>query len=385
MNPDLWKYLDPRGMGITLALSAILVAVVLLITDQVMAHRQKGLRLASLGVICAALGMMLNMLQTLVSPWITLFLGVVWMFGGLSLMLAGVMQLRAQTVPWMQLGLLWLSGIGVSMFFGVVYPDVRWRIGVLSAILSLEAGWLARVAITENRPAFRRGMALLTVFGVVFSALMGLRALAAALGLIASSISLSLVNAGSVIAGGMSLIGGVVGLVFILGGDLRALLEHQAQHDPLTGLLNRQGLRRWLETYSPETELSVVLIDLDHFKNVNDTWGHAAGDAVLVRLSRLLANQCAPSSVAVRMGGEEFVWLWAQPASLQAAASQTEQLRLALASATEPPPTTLSAGVAIGAVASFEATLRQADAALYEAKAGGRNRVVVAPHTPTPL
>ena len=79
------------------------------------------------------------------------------------------------------------------------------------------------------------------------------------------------------------------------------------------------------------------------------TPGAAAGDRA-VRLSRLLANQCALLG-GVRMGGEEFVW-WAQPASSQAAASQTEQLRLALASATEPPPH-YGAGVAIGAVAKL--------------------------------
>ena len=377
MSLGHWSYLDPRGMGITLALSAILVAAVLMITDQIMAHRQKGLRLAAIGIICAALGMIMNMMQAYVPAWIGLSLGVIWMLGGAGLMLSGVMQLRGLRAPWVRLGLLWLTGIVVSVVFGVIYPDVRWRLGVLSAVLSLEAGWLARVAMTEDRPDFRKGMNLLMIFGMVFSALMGLRALAAALGFIDSSISLNLVNAGSVIAGGMSLIGGVVGLVFILGGDLKVLLEHQAQHDPLTGLLNRQGLRRWLDVYDPATQLRVALIDLDHFKKVNDSWGHATGDAVLVRLSRLLASHLTDTGIAVRMGGEEFVLLETISDTSTAPERRIEQLRAALESAPESPRITLSAGIAHGSIATFEATLRRADAALYQAKMSGRNRVVV--------
>lgn len=375
MNAALWQYLDPRGMGITLALSATLVAAVLLITDQVMAHQQRGLRLASLGIMCAALGMMMNMMQTLLPAWIALSLGVTFMLGGVGLILGGVLQLRQRTVPWMGLGALWLAGIVVGVVFGVVYPDVRWRVGVLSAILSLEAAWLARIAHSEDRPAFRSGMALLTAFGVVFSVLMGLRALAATLGLISSSVSFSLVNAGSVIAGGMSLIGAVVGLVFILGGDLKAQLERQAQHDPLTGLLNRQGLRKWLDAQPPHTAISLALIDLDHFKAVNDQYGHAVGDTVLVRLARLLDTQAHPTEVAVRLGGEEFVLL--QATTSQEPLERLQALRAALQASPESPAVTLSAGMAHGSVAGFEATLRRADAALYQAKAAGRNRVVV--------
>lgn len=374
MSAGVWQYLDPRGMGTTLALSAILVSAVLLIADQAMDHRQKGFRLAPIGSICAALGMMMNMMQTVLPPWIALSLGVTFMLGGVGLILAGVLQLRDRTVPWVHLGALWLTGIAVGLIFGVVYPDARWRVGLLSAILSLEAAWLAHTTVSEERPAYRTGMALLTAFGVVFSALMGLRALAAALGLIASSVSFSLVNAGSVIAGGMSLIGSVVGLVFILGGDLKAQLEHQAQHDPLTGLLNRQGLRKWLDTQPPHTAISLALIDLDHFKAVNDQFGHAAGDTVLVRLARLLSQPSHPEEIAVRMGGEEFVLL--QATTSEEPYARLQALRCALENAPEHPRVTLSAGLAHGSVAGFEATLRRADAALYQAKAGGRNRVV---------
>ena len=382
MTPAQWQYLDPRGMGITLALSSILVAVVLLIADQVMAHRQKGLRLASLGIMCAALGMMMNMLQSVLPAWIALSLSVALMLGGVGLILGGVLQLRERRVPWIRLGLLWLAGIAVGVVFGVVYPDARWRVGVLSAVLSLESAWLARMTLSEERPAFRTGMALLTAFGVAFSVLMGLRAFAATLGLIASSVSYSLVNAGSVIAGGMALIGAVVGLVFILGGDLKAQLEHQAQHDPLTGLLNRQGLRKWLDAHPAHTAICLALIDLDHFKAVNDQYGHATGDTVLVRLGRLLAAQLPPQAVAVRMGGEEFVLL--QATTSQEPLTRLQALRAALQAAPENPKVTFSAGVAHGNVAGFEATLRRADAALYQAKAGGRNRMVV-DTVPAPL
>ena len=202
---------------------------------------------------------------------------------------------------------------------------------------------------------------------------------AAALGLVESSVSSTLVNSASVLAAGMSLIGGVVGLVLVISGDLMALVEHQRTHDPLTDLLNRAGLRQWVNQQAPNLALALGMVDLDHFKQVNDTHGHALGDQAIRHLAQLLQGCESPTCRAARLGGEEFVMVAIGSDQVAPLRQTLEQLRTQFQQGGPLPGTTLSAGVAQGHVGGFEATLREADAALYRAKQTGRNRVEAVP------
>ncbi|GGL54689.1 GGDEF domain-containing protein [Planomonospora parontospora] len=174
---------------------------------------------------------------------------------------------------------------------------------------------------------------------------------------------------------------------------LRADLAEQAVRDPLTGLHNRRHLAEALEreavrAVAEGTPLSAAIIDVDHFKQINDTYGHGGGDAVLVRLARLLAGAVRQGDVVARYGGEEFVLLlpgvteesaWRLVERLRERAGRTaiEVDGRALA-------VTFSAGVAgLAAGGSTEDLLRAADAALYEAKRRGRDRVERAGSTPS--
>ena len=170
-------------------------------------------------------------------------------------------------------------------------------------------------------------MRLLALLGVVFAVLMGLRTVAAAQGLVESSVSSTLVNSGSVLAAGMSLIGGVVGLVLVISGDLMALVEHQRTHDPLTVLLNRLGLRQWVDQQAPHHPLALGMVDLDHFKQINDTHGHALGDQVIRHLAVLLQGCGSPTCRAARLGGEEFVIVALGPDQADPLRQMLEQLR----------------------------------------------------------
>lgn len=379
MTPTAWTYLDPRGMGITLALSAALLALVLLFTNRALGRSLPGMQQATSGVLLASLGFALNMMQAWLTPLVGLVLATVFMVAGVALVLGGVRLLRAMPAQWGWLLVCCLAGLVLALWFGLVTPSARWRIGLLSLLLAYLSVLLARTALGESRAQHQAGMRLLALLGVVFAVLMVLRSLAGALGLVESSVSGTLVNSASVLAAGMSLVGAVVGLVLVISGDLMAFVEHQRRHDPLTDLLNRLGLRQWVDQQASPLPLALGMVDLDHFKEINDAHGHALGDLVIRHLAALLHGCESPTCRAARLGGEEFVIVALGPDRATQLLQTLEQLRVDFQHGGPLPGATLSAGMAQGRVDGFEATLREADAALYRAKQAGRNRVDAAP------
>ena len=162
-------------------------------------------------------------------------------------------------------------------------------------------------------------------------------------------------------------------------------LDLQARTDALTGLLNRRGFETQMAfavalARRSSRPLSLITVDVDHFKRVNDTYGHEAGDEVLRRLARTLESRLRGSDVVARLGGEEFVALLPDT-DLTGAQSIAQALVTAMAEQQDPVvgTITVSAGVATmrGAEDNGAAMLRRGDAALYEAKGQGRNRVCV--------
>ena len=171
-------------------------------------------------------------------------------------------------------------------------------------------------------------------------------------------------------------------------GKLRDL----ATRDTLTGLFNRRHL---METAQQErtrssrsgAPLSLVIADIDDFKQINDRLGHDAGDLVLRRVSAALRERCRSHDTVARWGGEEFLFLLPQTGG-QAAADFAERVRadvgvLEIAAGVEPIRCTVSLGVAVVAVGeSLEDAIGRADHALYRSKAEGRNRVKTAASAP---
>lgn len=150
------------------------------------------------------------------------------------------------------------------------------------------------------------------------------------------------------------------------------LIEERNQ-DLLTGLANRRVLDRLL----PRIDAGViVMVDLDHFKAVNDGGGHAAGDAVLARFGQMLANEVRTSDTICRVGGEEFVIVLPR-ANVAAATELVDRIRAAWVIAA-PLPVTFSAGMASVSDLGGTAALLAADQAMYLAKSNGRNRTEVA-------
>lgn len=172
----------------------------------------------------------------------------------------------------------------------------------------------------------------------------------------------------------------------------RALLLRErrlARTDLLSGLLNRRGfheralleLRRARRTGAP---FVLACLDLDHFKAVNDIHGHATGDHLLMEVGAAISGRVRATDVAGRLGGDEFVLLITDT-DTRGASDVLEAVRRAIEALAQrlELPVAASIGAIVGdpAQSTFEALLRQADAALYAAKDAGRNRVIVA--TPT--
>jgi diguanylate cyclase (GGDEF)-like protein len=157
-------------------------------------------------------------------------------------------------------------------------------------------------------------------------------------------------------------------------------LRAAALVDPLTHLLNRRGLDAALAT-SP-FQGSVLMVDIDHFKQINDQYGHAAGDDVLERMGRLLADVLREGDLLCRYGGEEFLAVLPRT-SLAEAAFVGQRLRAAAAGHAWDvvvdglDVVTVSVGVAAYTGHSVRSAVREADRALYQAKRAGRNRVIV--------
>ena len=171
---------------------------------------------------------------------------------------------------------------------------------------------------------------------------------------------------------------------------LRDALREQSIRDVLTGLFNRrymeEALKQQLSRVSRNLHpLGVIMLDIDHFKQVNDTYGHAMGDALLRELGQLLKSHVRAEDIACRYGGEEFIVIMPD-ASLAATQQRAESLRQAIRTLRVQhgglllEGITLSLGVAIYPQhgQTKDDVLRAADAALYAAKQAGRDRVVVA-------
>ena len=162
-------------------------------------------------------------------------------------------------------------------------------------------------------------------------------------------------------------------------------LQQMATTDGLTGVGNRLSLSQELERQEAERvryrrPYTVLLVDLDHFKKVNDRWGHAAGDQALREVSSCILSNLRDSDRAFRYGGEEFVAILTETRS-EGAAVVAERIRETVAAArVRHEGQALKVTVSIGlAEAGVDDVLERADRALYRAKRGGRNRVRIAP------
>jgi diguanylate cyclase (GGDEF)-like protein len=173
--------------------------------------------------------------------------------------------------------------------------------------------------------------------------------------------------------------------IFFADFAARRALYHEATHDSLVGLANRAEFHRRVQTLEimRARAYAILFIDLDHFKEVNDTAGHAAGDELLRRIGAVLRESVRTEDLAARIGGDEFAILMEDcgaPDALHVAATVLERINgFELSAAGRRRRVTASIGIACSAdlCASPGKLLEAADQACYAAKRGGRNRIEI--------
>ena len=305
----------------------------------------------------------------------------------------GAMRFFGQSVS------LWRPLIAFSVAYGAVQVLVQWSLGPVA------------------RYAMLSGMSALLFFGMALTVVYGVRTFAKDLygemvffaALIGGICILNVVKLWKILDGGlealqldqgfqmvfyayMSSLATVLppSIVWLVLRRLTDDLRNLAARDPLTGLLNRRGLTETLQLHfnaRKAVPAHLLMLDVDHFKRINDTYGHQTGDAVLCEVSNVLRTTVRSGDLAGRIGGEEFVAICLD-SDAQGALHLAERLRAAIENQAlwvngidHPLRCTVTIGVSqpFMGTQALEEAMRQADHALYRGKAAGRNRIASAP------
>jgi diguanylate cyclase (GGDEF)-like protein len=286
---------------------------------------------------------------------------------------------------WLALGV-----AAVCIAYSVEAPDLRARLMIVSALIAvqyligLQLVW--RLA-PPPRPVSHRVMIAMFVVGI---AVLSARAIAVYVAPLAGNdpFVLTPLQALSFATGTFGPVVATFAFLLMVSDRMNEELGRLAMFDPLTEVYNRRSLddlagRAVAEARRHARTLSVLVVDADHFKRINDEYGHEAGDRALKALVEVLRRTARSEDLVGRLGGEEFVVLMPDADAIAGAAG-AERLRIAVErSVFRVNDQTVPLRVSIGVAAlrdprdDFAALLRRADHALYEAKRAGRNRVVL--------
>ncbi len=341
-------------------------------------------------LVSTFVGMLLFGLRGTAPDVLTVVMANVLLLGNLLFTLSGYLRLFDQTVPWRGMAL--LTGVQVLVYGWLTFgaDDYPARVLVFNSTLAVLS---AASAVVLRRQSRRLGW---SVIALPFAA----HLLQVFIGLLRIGLTLQVHDTGNhlmaasqahvvaIMLNSFAAMALAFGFLTLHAGHLLEALEQQAATDPLTGLANRRGFDRALQTewerhQRRASPLAVMVIDIDHFKQINDQHGHAAGDAALRHLGQVLREHLRPYDLSGRLGGEEFCVVEAET-DLEGARRSAERLRqtplvFGRDAQGRDLSMTLSIGVALARAddQSPHDAIRRADAALYRAKQSGRNRVEI--------
>jgi diguanylate cyclase (GGDEF)-like protein len=352
----------------------------------------RGVRHWGAGMLGLGIGYSLLYLSPSLSSPAVLHAGWVCLIGSVLFMYRALRRICGVEDPQLGFAFTVLAGAAAGwLFFAFVVPDDIRRIDVTSVAVSVVTGrgafdlWRHARGSSEHKAPPLVVAALLLVIATTPATEIAMRSAAPApmmefgppVVVFSRVLMISLLS---------------ISVLWMEISRLYEAMEDQATHDELTGLANRRAivaqLQRELQRAGREgTACSVALIDIDHFKQVNDTWGHPTGDEVLRWTTRVIRANVRPYDTLGRYGGEEFL-LVMPGTTRETALSVADRARAAVAAQAcvvgdAQIRLTFSAGVTTSTgSADFDAFLIAADLALYSAKAGGRNRIAFGDTTP---
>ncbi|MBB3213544.1 diguanylate cyclase (GGDEF)-like protein [Herbaspirillum sp. Sphag1AN] len=372
-----------------LAITALFSMSMLLVLGSLRRSGVAGLQYWFAANACVTCGVILLELRGLIPDFLSIVVGNTTLVVAGILFYAGCARFMGRPAYWWRL----LSGVvivAVSMIFWRYIDDnIRMRFITWSSVITLIYFFLG-VLLLRHRPA--TGRCGYYLFGAMMSwvfAIIQLVRCATFWTLTPANLVTMLTHPWNIALLAVSAIAMpslTMFVVMLVHDAMLAKLEDAINHDHLTAVLSRKCFERFandhLSLVTSNQPVSLLLIDLDHFKQINDTWGHAAGDEVLRSFAALAREQIRPGDVLGRLGGEEFGLLLpatALPEAITVAErlrekAEQHQVRGAFGTCRY----SISIGVACTSLSdTLDRFAAQADRALYDAKNTGRNRVLV--------
>ena len=355
-------------------------------------RRRDGLGRWAAALLVNAIGHLLIMLRGLIPDVLSIVVGNLMLSSVFVGMIAAVYQFQGRPVRW---PLLLAPPLLVLVFVSVFIDNFPARVSFVGLVIGLQAVWALLAALSHRHATVGRGQWLLVAGLLLEAVVLGVRALVAisthseATNILQSSALQTL----TFLATFSVVLVSSVGFVFMSRDRADENNRVLAALDPLTGVANRRSLIAALDRDVARAQrmrepMALMMVDIDHFKDVNDRYGHPAGDRVLCSVVNVLRQRVRAQDLVGRYGGEEFMVLLPDTGLTGA-----QQLARALCKAVEesrcpadgvPGPgiaVTVSIGVFGGRLESgdsWDMLIAAADRALYQAKNNGRNRVEVA-------
>jgi diguanylate cyclase (GGDEF)-like protein len=309
--------------------------------------------------------------------------GIFLIWSGLYLGYVGTQQFFGVTpriVPWV---LTLLAALVVQLWFTVGDPNYPARLRMSNVMMSALFAVHAILIFKQGALTFAKGLAMLVL---TTTALIQLTRFLTSFNLAAdaSLMDTTPVNIIYLISFGFAMLLFSISAVLMATERLLDNMEHLATHDSLTNALTRRHMNDACENELERCRrhgrhMALLMIDMDHFKNINDTFGHQAGDKVLVEFVAKVNQLLRGADLLARFGGEEFLILLPDT-SREEAEVVAERIRETCAQAQQGPTCTVSIGLTTNHKENdtVDSLLARADAAMYQAKANGRNRVDLA-------
>lgn len=374
--------LDPQTLFFSLMVNVTLMSVAL--TLGVRWNSRSGIRAWNVALMLQALAWAALIASYRAWPRSLSTVGVAFMVTGF-----GFVHVAAKAYLHEPVSRAWAWGVpaAVTVLHWLFFTDYVARIAITNAGLAMQMLWLSVVLLRPRRAGSDWRWRALAGVAVAASGLMVLGRFVLVIGWPEAYPRFDAahwINTLGLVISNANLTIGTLAFLLAHRDEAERELQRLATTDGLTGVLNR---RQWLATGLDHVglaerhgqPLTVMMLDLDHFKRINDTQGHAAGDQALVQFSRALQQVVRGPDLVGRYGGEEFCVLLPQ-SGLAAAEAVDARLRELVAREVVPKlgfPLTFSAGVAVrdAGDVSLERLMASADEALYRAKAAGRNRL----------